>query len=59
MKFSKISSAKPKGKTVFISLKGFHEKKDQFRCCEIKSIARLLPYVTFAVEMYLAFLTSN
>lgn len=48
-KFNKISSIKPKGKTTFTSLKGFHESKDGVRRCEIKSIAGLLPYITLAI----------
>lgn len=49
LKFNKISSIKPKVKTMFTSLKGFHENKDDVRCCEIKSIAGLLPYITSAI----------
>lgn len=48
LKFNEISYIKPKVKTTFTSLKGFHENKDDVRC-EIKNIAGLLPYIILVI----------
>ena len=49
LKFNKISSIESQVKTAFTSLKGFHENKNYVRCCEIKSIVGLPPYITLAI----------